>query len=442
MDKLKKYIKDRDFKDLAIIGVFMVGVVYLVALNYGGDENSDKVVAQKQEDASSFTPVSEYSDLKLYFTKKISNKLNESSKKVERIEGEVNKSNELRKKKIDEVTKMNSELAKQIELLRKDMEKYKKQHSSDTGLKKVNSSLEYDPNIIPASSGTSLSANSYGGYSAGSQQQDVIGFSDEIEVVTVELKNNNKQTFKNIKTYLPAGTHIRGIIVGGVEAHTEVAGSNKTRVVTIRLVEGGDAPNGFVGDMQNCVLLASAWGNASSERVAMRGERLSCVGNTGRVLETDVIATVYGPDGRQDVRGRVVYPEAKLLSRAFLAGTLSGVGNGLANSMANQSISPLGATSIIPNEDIFKYGAAQGVGKGLDKLADYYIKRAEQLQPVIQVGSGVEVDVVIQKGFYLDGRKDNEKPGIKGDSFVDNDNQYDASKAASLALSNFGGIVK
>ena len=189
-------------------------------------------------------------------------------------------------------------------------------------------------------------------------------------------------------------------------------------------------------------MLASAWGNASSERVAMRGERLTCVGATGKILETDVVATIYGSDGRQDVRGRVVYPEGKLLERAFISGSLSGIGNGVAQSFTSQSISPLGITASVPGADVFKQGAASGVGKGLDKLSDYYIKRAEQLQPIIQVGSGTLVDVVIQKGFYLDGAHHSEATSDAPGSPFEQAGEMDAKKQASQTLSKVNEVME
>ena len=65
------------------------------------------------------------------------------------------------------------------------------------------------------------------------------------------------------------------------------------------------------------------------------------------------------------------------------------------------------------NADIFKYGAAQGVGNAMDKIADYNIRRADQYHPVIQLSAGTIVDIVFLKGFYLDGQKhDNEKESI------------------------------
>jgi len=38
------------------------------------------------------------------------------------------------------------------------------------------------------------------------------------------------------------------------------------------------------------------------------------------------------------------------------------------------------------------------MGGALDKYADFYIKRAEQMQPVIQVAAGRKVDIVFTQG--------------------------------------------
>jgi len=42
-----------------------------------------------------------------------------------------------------------------------------------------------------------------------------------------------------------------------------------------------------------------------------------------------------------------------------------------------------------------------GVGKAFDRLAQYYITLAEKLFPVIEVGAGRVVDVVLTKGTEL-----------------------------------------
>ena len=46
-------------------------------------------------------------------------------------------------------------------------------------------------------------------------------------------------------------------------------------------------------------------------------------------------------------------------------------------------------------------GAGKGVGNAMEKLSDFYIKRAEQLQPVLEVEPGRLVHVVFKKGFDM-----------------------------------------
>jgi conjugal transfer pilus assembly protein TraB len=67
-----------------------------------------------------------------------------------------------------------------------------------------------------------------------------------------------------------------------------------------------------------------------------------------------------------------------------------------------QSIGPYGATSVIPSSQIAPFAAYGGASKAADTLSSYYVKRAEQYHPVIQVGAGNIVTVVFKDGFYLE----------------------------------------
>jgi conjugal transfer pilus assembly protein TraB len=55
-------------------------------------------------------------------------------------------------------------------------------------------------------------------------------------------------------------------------------------------------------------------------------------------------------------------------------------------------------------------GLGAGVSSALDRLADYYIRLAEQVFPVIEIDAGREIDVVITKGVVVD-----EAPGAPGE---------------------------
>ncbi len=168
-----------------------------------------------------------------------------------------------------------------------------------------------------------------------------------------------------------------------------------------RILDAGTLPNHHLSHLKGCVATAAAYGDISSKRGQIRLERLSCIKKNGQIIELPVEATVFGPDGKNGVRGNDYWGESALLSRAFAAGLLSGLSNGIGQSYTSNSLTPLGAIQSVSNANILKYGMASGVENASEKLADYNIKRAEQFHPVIQLSAGTVVDIVFLKGFYL-----------------------------------------
>jgi len=145
-------------------------------------------------------------------------------------------------------------------------------------------------------------------------------------------------------------------------------------------------------------------GDISSERGKIRFERMSCTNEDGTILDVSVEGYVAGTDGKNGIRGIPVWREGALTERAFIAGTLSGFSDAVQSQYVTTSTSALGSTETINDGDSVKYGVANGFSTASDRLAKYYIQRAEQYHPVIQIGPGVVVDVVFLKGFYIDGQ--------------------------------------
>ena len=102
------------------------------------------------------------------------------------------------------------------------------------------------------------------------------------------------------------------------------------------------------------------------------------------------------------MRGRLVTKQGQMLANALLAGVVSGIGQGLATSSTEYSTSAFGTVASASGSDAYRAGLGSGVGKALDRLAQYYIKLAENTFPVIEVDAGREVDVVITKGVRID----------------------------------------
>ena len=51
-----------------------------------------------------------------------------------------------------------------------------------------------------------------------------------------------------------------------------------------------------------------------------------------------------------------------------------------------------------------KAGLGTGVGKAFETLSKYYISLADKTFPIIEVDGGRVADLVISKGFILEGR--------------------------------------
>ena len=206
---------------------------------------------------------------------------------------------------------------------------------------------------------------------------------------------------RTISTFLPV-SFTRGTLLGGLDAPTGGQAQSNPHPVLIRLADNAVLPNRFRGDYRECFVIAAGYGDISSERAYLRTENLSCVRADGAVLEVRLQGSVYGEDGKVGMRGRLVTKQGQMLANALLAGVVSGIGQGLASSSTQISSSPLGTITSAAGGDAFRAGVGSGVGRALDRLAQYYIKLAENTFPVIEVDAGREIDVVITRGVRID----------------------------------------
>lgn len=207
---------------------------------------------------------------------------------------------------------------------------------------------------------------------------------------------------KTVSTFLPV-SFTRGILLGGLDAPTGGQSQANPHPVLIRLSDNSVLPNQFRGEYRECFVVAAGYGDISSERAYLRTENLSCVRADGATLEVRIQGSVYGEDGKVGMRGRLVTKQGQMLANALLAGVVSGIGQGLSTANTTFSSSPLGTmASTDSNADAYRAGLGGGVGKALDRLAQYYIKLAENTFPVIEVDAGRQIDVVITKGVRID----------------------------------------
>lgn len=192
---------------------------------------------------------------------------------------------------------------------------------------------------------------------------------------------------------------------GGVDASASIQASSDPRPALLRIMDGGTLPRKFHSDLMGCHALAACYGDISSERVFMRLEKLTCMERkTGEIVEVKVQGYVAGEDGRTGIRGAVVDRAGESMRNAMIGGFIGGIGEFLSQSRSAVTFSPmagLAQTNPMGMNDLLKHGTGKGLNSALDKYADFYIKRAEQVQPVIQVAAGRKVDIVFTEGISL-----------------------------------------
>ncbi|MCY3846375.1 MAG: TraB/VirB10 family protein [Acidobacteria bacterium] len=216
---------------------------------------------------------------------------------------------------------------------------------------------------------------------------------------------------RQLSVWLPAGSHAEAVVIAGVDASAAVASQGDPRPVLLRITgpawTAADDGTAQTVDLHGCTVTGAAYGDLSSEKVYARLRTLTCSGaEPGTVVETEVAGFVAGT-GKAGVRGPVVSREGALVQKAFFAGLVSGVGQGVSSAFAPQAVATGTNTAAVANtgiDDIGRAGIGAGASSAGRRVSDYLIRRAEQYQPVIQLQVGTAVTVVFLEGTRLDGR--------------------------------------
>ena len=222
------------------------------------------------------------------------------------------------------------------------------------------------------------------------------------DTLSLTVKEEAMLPARRVDNYVPSGTFAEAIVLGGADASAAVGSQGNPKPMQFQIRDNGTLPNHYQGHLKGCIVTAAVAGDISSERGEIRLETLSCVREDKSILDIPVQGTVYdGQDGKNAMWGRPVWREGAMVQRATAAGLFSGFADALSQTYTTSSISPLGSTETVNTNAIMQYGLAKGAGNGMNKLSDYYIARAEQYHPVIQLPPGGKVTIAFTKGFFL-----------------------------------------
>ena len=208
--------------------------------------------------------------------------------------------------------------------------------------------------------------------------------------------------------YLPPNSFATAKVIVGVDATTGVNSQTDPLPVVLRITGPARSvlQNGklLTTKIQGCLINGAARGELSSEKVYIKLQKMTCPQPGGRYAVSEVKGFIaFG--GKTGVRGRVVSREGSLVSQAFIAGLVGGIGKGFAansNSFLQQpNVTVNGRRQPLGVGDIAQGGIGNGIGEAGDMVSKYLIERAEQYQPVIEMPTGVDVEIVFLEGVYV-----------------------------------------
>ncbi|KPH67027.1 MULTISPECIES: TraB/VirB10 family protein [unclassified Novosphingobium] len=225
---------------------------------------------------------------------------------------------------------------------------------------------------------------------------------------TASKVEKGNTVYTDSPNYLPPNSFATAKVIVGVDAAAGVQSQTDPLPVVLRITGPARSvlQNGklLTTKIQGCLINGAARGELSSEKVYVKLQKMTCPQPGGRYAVSEVKGFIaFG--GKTGVRGRVVSREGGLVSQAFIAGLFGGFGRGFAansnNALTQPSVIIDGKRQDLSMGDIAKGGLGEGISQTGDMVSKYLIERAEQYQPVIEMPTGIDVEIVFLEGVYV-----------------------------------------
>ncbi len=202
---------------------------------------------------------------------------------------------------------------------------------------------------------------------------------------------------KKDEEILPTGSVTKVMLLSGFDAPTMAQAKTTPLPILMKILDMSILPNKYKYDLKECFVVGEGYGDLSSERVYIRTNNISCMTKTGKHVDMKFHAMVSGEDGKVGLRGRVVTKQGALLARSVIAGFLDGISQAF-NQSQQYTITGgagvgTGVKDMTPGEAA-QYGAFGGLSKASEKLAEFYLKMADQVSPVIEISAGRKVELI------------------------------------------------
>lgn len=396
---LKKHqIKKQQLIALSVIlgaGVLVILLMFF----FTSSSNNKKAVEKDSFEKIDLVNPADKVDQESIWIEETQNQLKTSEDEQQRLQHQL----ETLSKQNETSTQSQTDLQHQIDMMGQEVASLKKQLDEAKNQQNLQAQGE-NTGGFSNRNGNANGLRSFPGNSRNNPMQYQPTVLNHVHVDYVDVAAEEAVDEKTVENFVPSGTFAKAVLLSGADASAAVNSQTNPDPMLFRIVDNGTLPNDATSHLKDCLLTSAVTGDISSERGKIRFERMSCTKEDGSILDVQVDGYVAGTDGKNGIRGIPVWREGALTERAFIAGTLSGFSDAVQSQYVTTSTSALGSTETINDGDSVKYGVANGFSTASDRLAKYYIQRAEQYHPVIQIGPGVVVDVVFLKGFYIDGQ--------------------------------------
>jgi conjugal transfer pilus assembly protein TraB len=223
--------------------------------------------------------------------------------------------------------------------------------------------------------------------------------------VVSEPKEEVKEKPESSEIYLPKTSILTGVLITGLDAPTHGGAQDSPYPVLVRIKKEAVLANfKTLKQVKECFALMSGYGDLSTERAMLRGEGITCVKKDGETIERKMSGYAAGEDGKAGLKGTLVSRNSTVLVNAMMAGFASGVSSAFnVTPVATYTTNDDGTQKY---QDVFNSNAAQGglatgASTAMEKLADYYMNLANQMHPIIEIGAGRVIDIILTEGADL-----------------------------------------
>lgn len=237
-----------------------------------------------------------------------------------------------------------------------------------------------------------------------------------ITTVSIELENDNKDikdktNSKDLENYIPAGSYVKARMLSSADVSTSKDEQSNPNNMMFEIISPVYAPK-FKGvsqeikKIEGCRIMGNAYGQLWTERAYIRLLKMSCSFEKGKISEFEAkgYVTSFAKEG---VRGRVVSRDGYFTSLAFLSGMVEGLGDIIKTTyQPTLEVNTGIATERIKSSDVVKQAGASGIGRSAEMLSQHFIEKSNQYQSVIDLPTGIEVEIVFTDGIDLSDSRD------------------------------------